>query len=147
MAQVILRPLSIDDYDFGYMELLSELTEVGNIQQYEFQDQFSRMMATDAYRIIVLEDVFTGKVIGTATLLIEMKFIHGCGKVGHVEDVIVSSEHRGKQYGLKLVQHLIDLAGKEGCYKVMLDCAEKNVKFYEKSGMSKKEVQMVKYFI
>lgn len=147
MAQVILRPLSIDDYDFGYMELLSELTEVGNIQQYEFQDQFSRMMATDAYRIIVLEDVFTGKVIGTATLVIEMKFIHGCGKVGHVEDVIVSSEHRGKQYGLKLVQHLIDLAGKEGCYKVMLDCAEKNVKFYEKSGMSKKEVQMVKYFI
>lgn len=147
MAQVILRPLTVDDYDFGYMELLSELTEVGNIQQYEFQDQFSRMMATDAYRIIVLEDVFTGKVIGTATLLIEMKFIHGCGKVGHVEDVVVSNEHRGKQYGLKLVQHLIDLAGKEGCYKVMLDCAETNVKFYEKSGMSKKEVQMVKYFI
>ncbi len=30
-----------------------------------------------------------------------------------------------------------------GCYKVILDCAEHNVAFYEKCGLTKKEVQMV----
>lgn len=31
-----------------------------------------------------------------------------------------------------------------GCYKVILDCSEENVPFYEKCGLIKKEVQMVK---
>ncbi len=30
-----------------------------------------------------------------------------------------------------------------GCYKVILDCAEANVSFYEKCGLTRKEVQMV----
>ena len=32
----------------------------------------------------------------------------------------------------------------QGCYKVILDCAEHNVDFYGKCGLSKKEVQMVR---
>lgn len=31
-----------------------------------------------------------------------------------------------------------------GCYKVILDCSEDNVPFYQKCGLVKKEVQMVK---
>ena len=31
-----------------------------------------------------------------------------------------------------------------GCYKVILDCSEENVPFYEKCGLTKKEVQMVR---
>jgi hypothetical protein len=30
------------------------------------------------------------KVVGAATLLVEKKFIHECGQVGRVEDVVVS---------------------------------------------------------
>ena len=33
-----------------------------------------------------------------------------------------------------------------GCYKVILDCAEANVPFYEKCGLTRKEVQMVRVF-
>lgn len=29
-------------------------------------------------------------MIGAATLVVERKFIHGCGRVGRVEDVVVS---------------------------------------------------------
>jgi len=32
-----------------------------------------------------------------------------------------------------------------GCYKIILDCSEKNVPFYEKCGFKKKEVQMAFY--
>jgi hypothetical protein len=30
------------------------------------------------------------QVIGAATLMVEKKFIHECGQVGRVEDVVVS---------------------------------------------------------
>lgn len=36
------------------------------------------------------------------------------------------------------------LAQELGCYKVILDCSEDNVPFYEKCGLTRKEVQMVK---
>ena len=38
--------------------------------------------APDTYYVTVIEDVNTGDVIGTATLLLEQKIIRGCGKVG-----------------------------------------------------------------
>jgi hypothetical protein len=31
----------------------------------------------------------------------------------------------------------------KGCYKVILDCADHNVAFYEKCGLTRKEIQMV----
>ena len=34
------------------------------------------------YYVTVLEDVNTGKIVGAATLVLELKFIHGCNQVG-----------------------------------------------------------------
>jgi glucosamine-phosphate N-acetyltransferase len=98
------------------------------------------------YKIVVIEDTNTSKIIGTASCLVERKFIRGCGKAAHIEDVVVDSGYRGLKLGARLVEALIEAAKEMGCYKVILDCAESNVKFYEKSGLSRKEVQMVKYF-
>lgn len=39
------------------------------------------------------------------------------------------------------------MAKEIGCYKVILDCSEGNVGFYERCGLVRKEVQMVKYFV
>lgn len=32
-----------------------------------------------------------------------------------------------------------------GCYKIILDCSQKNIPFYEKCGFSHKEYEMVLY--
>ena len=48
--------------------------------------------------------------------------------------------------GKKIVYHLINLAKENGCYKVILNCNENNVGFYEKCGLIRKECEMVKYF-
>jgi len=40
---------------------------------------------------------------------------------------------------------LTDTAKEAGCYKIILDCSEDNAPFYEKCGLSRKEIQMVKY--
>lgn len=34
-------------------------------------------------------------------------------------------------------------ANARGCYKVILDCSEDNIAFYQKCGLERKEVQMV----
>lgn len=46
-----------------------------------------------------------------------------------------------------LIAHLIDAAKAAGCYKVILDCAERKVGYYEKCGLARKEVQMARYFL
>merc|ERR1711971_1180122 len=39
----------------------------------------------------------------SATLVRERKFIHSCGSVGRLEDVVVSDDYRGRQLGKLLV--------------------------------------------
>ncbi len=94
----------------------------------------------------MVEDTAKATLVGAGTLLVEFKFIHACSKVGHIEDVVVLPETRGKGLGLLVVNSLIEEAKKRRCYKVILDCDEKNVAFYERAGMERKECQMVKYF-
>lgn len=53
---------------------------------------------------------------------------------------------RGKGLGTALVRALTTIAQQQGCYKCILDCKEENVKFYEKLGFRRKEIQCVTYF-
>ena len=75
-----------------------------------------------------------GSVIGTASLLVERKFRHGGSAVGHIEDVAVEYSQQDKGVGMALIKHLIAIGRREGCYKVVLDCAAKNIPFYIKCG-------------
>ena len=55
-------------------------------------------------------------------------------------------KYRKKGYGSAIVRRLIGRAAELGCYKVLLDSAERNVKFYERLGLERKEVAMMIYF-
>jgi len=129
----------------GYLNLLAQLTSVGDISELEFQGRFSELETSQDYKVIVIEDTGTSRLVGSATLMIERKFIHQCGKVAHVEDVVVDSVYRGQHLGQRLIEALIQASKAAGCYKIILDCSESNVSFYEKCGLRRKEVQMVLY--
>jgi hypothetical protein len=43
----------------------------------------------------------------------------------------------------RVLDALLEHAKAMGCYKVILDCSEENVAFYQKCGLMRKEVQMV----
>ena len=47
--------------------------------------------------------------------------------------------------GKRIIEALTELAWINSCYKVILDCADKNVGFYEKCGYIRKGAQMAKY--
>ena len=90
-------------------------------------------------------DLDKQRVIAAATLFVERKFIRGCSRCGHIEDVVVDSTYRGLRLGKRVIEALVAAARELGCYKVILDCSEANVPFYEKCGLTRKEVQMVAY--
>ncbi len=142
-----VRLLAASDYSKGFLQLLSQLTEVGEISPESFAERFEFVSKLNSsYFVLVIEDLSTSKIIGSATLLVEHKFIHSCGKVGHIEDVVVDSTYRGRNLGLKLIESLVQIARKQKCYKVLLDCDVKNIPFYEKIGFSEKERHMALYF-
>ncbi|XVE75969.1 hypothetical protein DITRI_Ditri12bG0134900 [Diplodiscus trichospermus] len=143
-----VRQLELSDKSKGFIELLQQLTVCDSVSDKEFEDRFQEIsMYGDNHLICVIEDDFSGKIIASGSVFIEKKFIRNCGKVGHIEDVVVSESARGMQLGKKIVGFLADHARSMGCYKVILDCSAENKVFYEKCGFKQKEIQMVKYFV
>lgn len=143
-----VRKLEMSDKGKGFIQLLQQLTTCDSVSDEKFQKRFQELaLYGDDHVICVIEDNHSGKIVATGSVFIEKKFIRNCGKVGHIEDVVVDSGARGMQLGKKIIGFLTDHARSTGCYKVILDCNVDNKTFYEKCGFKQKEVQMVKYFI
>lgn len=139
---LIARPLNRSDYNKGYLELLSQLTTVGDYTKERFETQFDSMRTlSGVYYIIVIEDPSTPKLVGSASLLIEHKFIHGAALRGRIEEVVVDKDYRSLHLGSYLLELLTELSKELGCYKVTLDCKQGLEGFYEKCGY-KNEGQM-----
>jgi glucosamine-phosphate N-acetyltransferase len=88
----------------------------------------------------------TNTIIATGTIILEPKFIHNNGTVGHIEDIVVDKDKNGLGIGKKLIDELVNIAINNGCYKVILNCSETNIGFYEKAGFKTKDRQMALYF-
>jgi glucosamine-phosphate N-acetyltransferase len=82
------------------------------------------------------------RVVACGTLLVEQKFIHGGGKAGHVEDLVVEQCFRGLGIGHAMLETLVSLAQEQGCYKVVLSCRRGAEGFYERCGFHPFEVEM-----
>ena len=85
---------------------------------------------------------FDGETVGTASLIVEQKFIHQGGLVGHIEDVSTRSGFERRGIGKMLVEHAVAEAWKLGCYKVILCSEEANQPFYERCGFRPHEREM-----
>jgi glucosamine-phosphate N-acetyltransferase len=143
---LIVRELEATDLRRGFLELLAELTTVGRIADLDFRKRLRQLRDLGLVKVVVIHDVNDDKVVGAGTLFVEPKFIHHCGSVGHIEDVVVSSSYRGQKLGSTLISTLMATAKSCGCYKVILDCHESNVPFYQKCAMEVKGTQMAAYF-
>lgn len=148
-----IRKIKNEDYDFGFLELLNHLSaspDLTKIKKEEFNEYLDHLDLTNKSTckmdIYVIVDKQKNKIVSTATILFEKKFLHKFEKVAHVEDVVVSKDYRGKGLGKKIINHLIEESKNEGCYKVILNCKDENVSFYEKCSLSKKGSEMSIYF-
>lgn len=113
-----IRPLRCSDYHKGYLEVLRVLTTVGEFSYEQWTERYEWMAKrNDEYYLLVICDE-TGKVVGTGSLIVERKFIHALGMVGHIEDIAIEKNQQGKKLGLRMINALDYVAAKVGCYKV-----------------------------
>jgi glucosamine-phosphate N-acetyltransferase len=135
MSTIKIRKLQRRDMCNGFLLSLDSLRKTSHIKPKKANTIFDKISKNPNHIIYVAE--YNGEIIGATTLLIEQKFIHDGGKVGHIEDVVVRKEHQGKEIGKKIVNALLKYAQKKGCYKTILDCSEELVPFYESIGFKR----------
>jgi len=136
-----IRELKEDDFFKGYIDLINELSPtIDNINYNQFKEHINKINS----KIFVIEN--NGKIICSGSIFIEHKFIHNLKSVGHIEDIIVSKEYRGKGIGLQIINYLSEYAKNNNCYKIILSCSTDNIKFYEKCNFINKEHTMMKYY-
>jgi glucosamine-phosphate N-acetyltransferase len=139
----LIREIEIADLQKGFFQSLSNLTALGRIVEDNGRAEkiLSEIKSCPFHRIFVaVKD--DGQIIGSTTLLIEQKFIHDGGKVGHIEDVTVNKNYEGKGIGSALVRNAMDFAKQNDCYKVILVCSDKNIQFYKAIGFKEHEISM-----
>jgi len=132
MNNITIRKLQKEDLDKGFLHTLDSLRQASNTDKKIVEKTFEKINSNPDYLIIVA--LTDGKVVGATTLLIETKFIHNGGKVGHIEDVVVNKEYQKKGIGEKMINYLLRYAKDQGCYKTILDCVDDVKPFYEKLG-------------
>ena len=132
MSEIIIREIEEEDLDKGFLEVLDNLRKASDLEGHKAKEVLEKIKQNPNHRIHVAVD--GNKVVGTTTLLIEQKFIHQGGLVGHIEDVVIRKDYEGAGIGIKLVLSLLEYAKKKQCYKTILDCNDNVKPFYEKIG-------------
>ena len=132
MSNIIIRKLQKEDLRNGFLSSLDSLSKASDISNEKAEKIFEKINSNPDHIIAVA--VLDGKIVGSTTLLIETKFIHKGGKVGHIEDVVVDKKYQKNGIGEKIIEHLLKIAKDNGCYKTILDCTDEVKPFYEKLG-------------
>ena len=132
-----IRNIVKNDYN-EYVKLIH--TDISK----EKYDNFIDNVLGDYHQIIVLE--LESKLIGSGTLLIEEKLTYGGCKMGHIENILIDENYRGKGYGELLVKELLDKAKIMKCYRVDLNCNVELENFYKKNNFNASSISMSIFF-
>ena len=131
---ILIREIEYDDIDKGFLQVLKNLLSP-EIHSENAKNILKKIKTNPLHKIFVAQNDTNGKIVGTTTLLIELKFINKGMKVGYIEDVSVKKGYEGQGIGFKLVNYATNYAiSNQGCKKILLYCSEKNKPFYEKLG-------------
>lgn len=137
-----IKPLAAEYITQDFLDTLGALRPT-DLTVEEARDlwnvEMTNLGRTPVYIYVAVQN---GKVIGTATLMIERKFIRRGGLCGHIEDVAVHPSHQHHGVGSELVKRLISLAKFRGCYKVILDCSQELIPFYRQFGFKESDRHM-----
>lgn len=137
-----IRELNIIDDHIEYCNLLRQLStiDVDSIDHRDYVTKLRSILDNPNHRIIIA--CVDHKIVATITLLIEPKIIHNLSNVAHIEDLVVDVNYRSCNIGKKLVKYVIDIAKKMKCYKIILDCSDTNISYYNMLGFTKRNNQM-----
>ena len=134
MSNITIKELQKEDLWNGFLTTLDSLRQASNIEKNTAEKIYDKIENNPDHIIVVA--LIDAKIVGAATLLLESKFIHNGGIVGHIEDVVVEKNYQGQKIGEKIIRYLLEVAKTKGCYKTILDCVDEVKPFYEKIGFT-----------
>ena len=132
MPEIEIREIKENDLENGFLETLDFLRKASDLDKNKAKEILEKIKQNPNQIIQVAID--DKKIVGCITLLIEQKFIHDGGLVGHIEDVVVRKDYEGRGIGMKLVTSMLEYAKRKNCYKTILDCKDDVKQFYERIG-------------
>jgi len=137
MFEYFFSELEPSDYDNGYLELMQDFSKYKKaVSREEFMNY---TMKTDDKRIVVVRN--TKNIIGAGTIF-KLNKLHN-NPIGQIEDVMIAEQYRSKGLGKLIIDKLTKLGIEEfKCYKVILNCSEKNIGFYNKCSFTTCGIQM-----
>ena len=140
MENLVIREIEKDDYNKGYLDLMYEFTNFKyNLTENDFSDYIDNNKYNN--KILVIMSKIENKIIGAGSIF-KIEKLHN-NPIGQIEDVIINSKYRGFGIGKIIIKKLIDIGINElKCYKVILNCLDKNIKFYEKCNFIVAGVEM-----
>ena len=145
----VLRPLWRGDHDRGHTAVLATLSPCA-LTRAEHRARFAALQRCNAAApapglclVVVAAARSSGRVVASATALLEPKFTHGAGRVAHIEDVAVHPDARGQHLATALVTQLVALARHAHCHKAVLACAPPRRTLYARCGFVPHEIEMV----
>jgi glucosamine-phosphate N-acetyltransferase len=142
LYELVLKKFeNISEIKRHYLLLLQQLTTVSEMTNEQFYKHIQEINSIGQI-IIGVEDE---NIVCSGTIIIEPKIIHGGRPAGHIEDIVVLEKWRNKGVAKELLNYLREIAINKNCYKIILDCNDRLVNVYEKSGFSKKGIQMSEY--
>ena len=122
----------------GFFETLQNLTKAPKIETKKLEKLFDDAISQGQHiYVAVVEEGSKKEIIGTAKIYLEYKLIRGGSKVAHVEDVATRKGFEKMGIGRNLVKRCVEEAKALRCYKVVLDCPDEKIPFYEKSEFEK----------
>ena len=141
--QYVICEIEENDFD-PYMNLMFEFTNYKyEITKEEFCKKINNIK--DKNKIILLYSSNKKELIGCGTI-IKLEKLHN-NPVGQIEDVIVTEKYRGKGLGKIIIDTLVNIGLTDfKCYKIILNCLDKNIGFYKKCRFNIAGVEM-KYII
>jgi GNAT superfamily N-acetyltransferase len=80
------------------------------------------------------------KIVSSCTLSIIPNLTRGGRPYGLIENVVTHGEYRRRGFGISILQHALEVAWEQKCYKVMLLTGSKDPgihQYYEKAGFQK----------
>lgn len=139
MAEIDFRAVKRSDLN-EVVVLLNQLKEI-DVSKINLNKAWSDFISNSSSNSIV--GIYNNKVVAYGSLVVENKIR---GEVaGHIEDIVVDSNVRGKMIGVALIKELIKIGKIKGCYRITLFCKETLVKFYSRNGFEVNNVVMKKY--
>ena len=139
MSKVIFREVTKDDLD-SIFNILNQLKKI-NIKSINKELAWKSFNENKNTKSIV--GILDKKIVSYGSIVIENKIR---GEVaGHIEDIVVDKNYRGRFIGDNLIKELINIGEKYNCYRITLFCKEHLKNFYSRQGFKKDSINMKKY--